>query len=241
MDDDYEPTPEEMKLMKVISERAEREIDEFFVFPDGDWFPQPSIVFYRILLQKLFTYFRHRWPNDFEPCMLRQWVNTAKEFYYADPTNPDAGNIDRSTFPLDLHPLDTVPIYELARVEYGAGLPKILALEFMAGGTAARGARFSDGGASKKGKEYEPKRSIRTICEKLDSYEFNKVIAFLRNADECADFYESTTAPIDVQIDSVEDGKEVIRYRRRGIPPSNKPQTLTFGRLRNILTEIKPK
>jgi hypothetical protein len=226
---------ETIQWLSELGQSEDREVEEFFVFPD--WFPKPAKDAYQILLSNLLGEFRHRWPNDFQPYMLRQWINTAKE-WWADPTNPEAGEFDRDK--TNFRNLDEPLIYELARNEYGAGLPMIEGLEFIADKNAVRGAGFSRGGVAKKGNKYEPKLSIKTICEKINSFAFNNVIAVLRDADQCVELYESTEAPINVQIDGVDDDQEVICFRLRGRPP-NKGKTLTFGRLRNILSEIKPK
>src|SRR6188768_248380 len=72
---------------------------------------------------------------------------------------------------------------------------------------------FTEGGKSKRGKEYEPKASIRTICKYIGSSAFDKVIEALNDANLCADLFESTISPIAIQVDSVDERCEIVRYR----------------------------
>ncbi len=112
------------------------------------------------------------------------------------------------------------------------GLPLLVDKEFI------KGKEFSSGGAPKKGKEYEPKASIRKVCEEIDSTKFEDVLKSLRDVEQCLDWYESTKSPIGVLFTGVYDNEEVISYLLRGTLPDNQKQ-LSFKRLRDILTEIK--
>lgn len=108
---------------------------------------------------------------------------------------------------------------------------------------AIKGVGFSSGGTPKKGKEYEPKASIRKICAKIQSHKFDDVLDSLRGedseiAEQCKDWYESTSDPIGVLFTGVDDKEEVISYLSRGELPDAQKQ-LTFRSLRNILSRIK--
>jgi len=105
---------------------------------------------------------------------------------------------------------------------------------------------LSKGGKAKRGKEYEPKASIRVICDLIQSRSFTDVLEFLKNEDgQCDDLYHSTDTPINVMflgvydIDSSEKKKrETIEYCKRG-DPQVPPKSIAFRTLRNILSEIK--
>lgn len=97
---------------------------------------------------------------------------------------------------------------------------------------------YRPGGTPKKGKEYEPKSSVRKICAHIQSMEFVKVLEALQNAELCNDLYESTSEPIGVLFTAVDENKETISFMRRGSLPDNQDD-ITFKRLRGILTEIK--
>lgn len=99
---------------------------------------------------------------------------------------------------------------------------------------------FHSGGARKKGKEFEPKASIRKICAKIESTKFDGVLEALKDAEICADWYESTRAPIGILITGVDDEKKTISYLPRG-NLADKQKTIKFARLRGILTEINKK
>jgi len=111
-------------------------------------------------------------------------------------------------------------------------------LPLLADKKAIKGKKFSSGGATKKGKEYEPKASIRKICTRIDSTKFDDVVDALRDADQCLDWYESTKKPTGVLFMAVYDNEEVISYLSRGALPDKQKQ-LSFKRLRDILTDIK--
>lgn len=126
----------------------------------------------------------------------------------------------------------------LAHIRYAVSLDKEKGLLLLAGEQAVKGERFSSGGTSKKGKEYEPKASIRKICANINSQKFDDVLEVLRDAEECAELYESTIDPIGVLFTEVDDGAGIIKYLLRGELPNNQKQ-ITFRRLKNILSEIK--
>lgn len=129
-------------------------------------------------------------------------------------------------------------INELAHIKYALSLPENECLRLLSGEQAAKGRKFSLGGTTKAKKEYEPKASIRKICERIESTQFDDVLEVLRDADKCGDWYESTSAPIGVLFVDVDDVKKEFSYLPRGALP-DKPKSRSFGRLRNILTEIK--
>ena len=99
------------------------------------------------------------------------------------------------------------------------------------------GDKFGGGGGSKKGKEYEPKASIRTICKQIGSFEFEKVMDFLRDDDCCDNLFHSTNSSIDSQF-GVNDDENIIYYTPRGSSP-DQGKKIAFSRLRNILSAIK--
>jgi hypothetical protein len=94
------------------------------------------------------------------------------------------------------------------------------------------------GGTAKKGRVYEPAASITIICKVINSTQFDRVLDFLRDADKCAHLYGSTINPIGVMFEGVDDGSKQIYYTLRGENPDNM-KTITFKRLRDILTKIK--
>jgi len=100
-----------------------------------------------------------------------------------------------------------------------------------------RSVRFK-GGTAKKGRVYEPAASITIICKVINSTQFDRVLDFLRDADKCAHLYGSTINPIGVMFEGVDDGSKQIYYTLRGENPDNM-KTITFKRLRDILTKIK--
>jgi len=109
----------------------------------------------------------------------------------------------------------------------------------LAGKVAKKGLSFSSGGGAKRGREYEPKASIRTICNQIGSFEFEKVMGFLRDEDCCDDLFHSTKSPINSQF-GVDDDENVIYYTPRGSSPDQQKK-ITFSRLRNILSAVKKK
>ena len=139
----------------------------------------------------------------------------------------------------ELFPVQFTPgIGKLHHYRKAILLGKIEGLRFLVGDNAAKGARFSTGGESKKGKEYEPKASIRYICCRINSHEFVNVLVVLKDADKCADYFESTIDPIGVLFSAVDDDKETISYQLRGARADDAKQ-FSYKRLRGILTEIK--
>lgn len=138
----------------------------------------------------------------------------------------------------ELFPVKFTPhIGTLHLCQKAVSLGKMEGLRFLAGKNAAKGAQFSTAGESKKGKEYEPKASIRSICSQINSRAFNEVLAVLKDADKCSDYFESTINPIGVLFTAVDDDAETISYLPRGASADSQKQ-IKFQRLRNILTEI---
>ncbi len=126
----------------------------------------------------------------------------------------------------------------LALIHEAISLGEEKGLPLLVDKKAIKGTKFSSGGTPKKGKEYEPKASIRKICTRIDSTKFDDVVDVLRDADQCLDWYESTKEPIGVFFTAVDDDDEVISYLSRGALPDKQKQ-LSFKRLRDILTDIK--
>lgn len=129
-------------------------------------------------------------------------------------------------------------ILDLANLFKWISLGKVEGAKGLAGKVAVKIQKLSTGGSSKNGNEYEPKVSIRKICEHIQSTKFDVVLNALRDAEMCADLHESTTNPIGVLFTSVDDKAEIISYLRRGKLPDNQEE-FKFKRLRDILTEIK--
>ena len=126
----------------------------------------------------------------------------------------------------------------LTWIRWCVGQGKEKGLEILGGGFAVSGVKFSSGGSPKKGKEYEPKKSIRKICEFIGSSKFDDVLDKLRDAEFCMNRYESTRDPIGVLFTGVYDGTETISYLKRGALP-NRQKQIGFKRLKDILDELK--
>ncbi len=126
----------------------------------------------------------------------------------------------------------------LSHVRYALELGKMEGVKVLAGELAAKGAGFSEGGRTKKGKVYEPAASIKIICESIGSYRFDDVLAVLQDADRCADMYESTNKPTGVLFSDVDCNAKTFSFTKRGDNPDNQKKR-TFGRLENILSGLK--
>lgn len=94
------------------------------------------------------------------------------------------------------------------------------------------------GGTAKKGRPNKLTASITIICKEINSTQFDRVLDFLRDADKCADLYESTVTPISVRFEGVDDDTEQISYTLRGDNP-DKMKTISFKTLQNKLSKIK--
>jgi hypothetical protein len=190
-----------------------------------DWVPEPVKTRFYDCRRKLQTQYPIsqiiEWMNQCDALaeISKSGLNDAISFYYPPPEVEDEAQF-------------------LARVRLAVSLEETEGLRLLAGELAVKGRRFSRAGATKKGREFEPKASIRKICTKIASTKFDDVIRALRDADRCADWYESTIAPIGISITGVDDENEMIFYLRRGKLP-DKQKTIKFARLRDILTEIK--
>lgn len=97
-----------------------------------------------------------------------------------------------------------------------------------------RAQKFPTGGRSKKGKEYEPKASIRKVTNILVKRSREAVIEYLKNEENCEKIYSAGG----VMFDGIDKEKKIIFYFDSKIDPDIK-QELTFKRLSNILYEIK--
>ncbi len=161
MEDDTEFPPEAIARITALLEKKEQEINDFFVFPD--WFPEPSKITYQILLSNLVQHFGKRWPNEFQPSLLRGWINHAMEFY-ATPDNPEAGNFDKAKFPTDFESLELPLIFELARCEYGANLPEIAGLTFLANKAMADG--YKSASAFRQREDYAHRLDFQALFNK---------------------------------------------------------------------------
>lgn len=146
---------------------------------------------------------------------------------------------DKKPYDDSLHYL--VDFYKAVKLGKTEGLRKL------AGEKSAKGEKFSSGGTSKRGKEYEPKLSIRRICKEINSTKFDDVLNFLRDGKQCAgvfdpqnsaDLFELTENPTGVLFTRVYDDRKVITYVKRGDSTDNQKQ-ITFRTLRNILAKEK--
>jgi hypothetical protein len=126
----------------------------------------------------------------------------------------------------------------LSWLKYCVDQGKEKGLELLAGGFAAKGVEFSSGGTPKKGKEFEPKKSIRKICEFIGSTRFDDVLNALRDDDTCLEWHEDLYDPIETLFTDVDDDFKKIIFKGRG-EHDNDADEISFGRLRNILTDIK--
>jgi hypothetical protein len=108
---------------------------------------------------------------------------------------------------------------------------------------------FTGGGAHKKGRVYEPKRSIRTVCEHIGSTDFTTVVEFFRDADgsaadQLADLFWSTITEMNLYNVEIDDragtDKGRLSYVLRGnAATAANTKSITLKRLKNILTEIR--
>lgn len=106
---------------------------------------------------------------------------------------------------------------------------------------------YRSGGSGKAGKVYEPKASIRALCDHIESADFDAVVEFLRDdaaADTLADLYESTQYEMNLHhvfIDvAADDGKGRLFYVLRGKAATPKNiKSLSMKRLDDILRDIR--
>lgn len=93
---------------------------------------------------------------------------------------------------------------------------------------------FPTGGSSKKGKEYEPKASIRKVAEQIGSRGRDAVLAYLDNEKNCENIYQAGA----VMFDGMDKEKRLLFYFDSERDPDVR-QELKFKRLSTILSEIK--
>jgi hypothetical protein len=133
-------------------------------------------------------------------------------------------------------------INTLARIKTAVAMRKVKGLAFLTDPIHAtrvlKGERFASGGSAKKGKEYEPRASIRKLCAYIRSVQLGDVLQALRDPERCNELYESTSDPIGVLFMGVHEDEQKITYLRRGDLP-NKQGEISFKTLTNILTKIK--
>lgn len=122
----------------------------------------------------------------------------------------------------------------LARVRYAVSLEETEGLRELAGEQAVKGKKFSSAGSSKKGREYEPKKSIRRVVQKLGKRNSDEVLMFLEDAENCELIYQDGG----VMFDGVDKEKKILFYYDSNSDP-DKRQELKFKRLGVILSEIK--
>ena len=193
-----------------------------------DWVPKFHQDDFRRIREKLLNTAIHGEPLT--AAQVIEWMDS-----HSVMTGSPSGVYQRvSVIPIKLHQ----DIGRLSFYRDVVALGKKKGLVLLAGEKAVKGEDFSSGGANKKGKEYEPKASIRKFSEQINSTEFSEMLNALKDADQCRDLYESTNNPIGVLFTGVDEESEVILYLPRGQLPDNQKQ-ITFGRLRNILSEIK--
>jgi hypothetical protein len=219
---------------KAIKERDNQDYDGVVGVPPEDWVPEWAINSFRHYRNRLLDV-RGYMPSD-----LIKMIAQYRSCFYAkdrDPSKfcpptvyPNGKNVDLYCFQDEIGFLSWLKWCVDQGPESG--------LKLLAGGFAAKGLKFSHRDSPKKGKEYEPKKSIRKICEFIESSNFDDVLAALRNADCCNDWYESTQDPIGVLFTEVDDDLQIISFMRRGETPNNQDER-SFGTLRNILTDIR--
>ena len=106
---------------------------------------------------------------------------------------------------------------------------------------------YRRGGAGKKGKDYEPKRSIRIICDYLNTHDPVTVINFLATADDGARWESELDAlrhersdPIELFDVSVDKDAGTWMWTTRRKPGlAGDFEVRTLRRLGNILSELK--
>jgi hypothetical protein len=179
------------------------------------------------------------------------------------PREPDRPVIIRKTFvdPDYLSGLDAdARLRKL--VEKAGGNPDVLDGDHTAGvlGAWARWkfdqaselkTTYRSGGSRKAGRVYEPKASIRVLCDHIGSADFDTVVNFLRDAnasgiaaDALADLYESTRYEMNLHQlfidDAADDGKGRLFYVLRGdaATPEN-TKSISMKRLGDILRDIR--
>lgn len=190
-----------------------------------DWFPDWHVTEFRRIRNNLLD--TPHYGEIITPEKAVEWLNEWASMH-------QQSGVNSHSVPIELQD----SIGKLSHYRFAASLPEIEGLRLLAGELAVRGQAMSQGGSAKKGNEYEPKASIRKICTQIESQKLNDVLDFLRSADQCADFYESTTNPIGVQFIGVDDEAETIEYLKRGQLPDN-PKTWAFRTLKNYLSQIK--
>jgi hypothetical protein len=221
MSGNEEISQQDLDRMAAFLERQQDLIDATIqqLYPDlPDWAPIPKIEQARRIIQTLLN-------DGFTPELIAQFVDDEM----AERLQVPGMARDSVAF---IHSIN-----ELAHIQFALSLGDIEGLRLLGGEKAVLGQSMSKGGTSKLGKEYEPKASIRIICSKIDSCDFETVLGFLRDAERCADLYESTINPIGVQFIGVDDEAAKVEYLKRGQLPNN-PKSITFCTLRNYLSQI---
>lgn len=142
----------------------------------------------------------------------------------------DAGRIESA---LKAH----APIAQYLRDEEAKFIKASLIMTKAAIPHVERSVKFK-GGTAKKGRPNKLTASITIICKEINSTQFDRVLDFLRDADTCADLYESTINPIGVRFEGVDDDTEQIYYTLRGENP-DKIKMISFKTLQNKLSKIK--
>ena len=113
-------------------------------------------------------------------------------------------------------------------------LGKIDGLRFLAGDNAAKGAKFPAGGTQKKGKEGELKASIRKVVARINKVGFDAVMEYLKDDQHCEDIYYYGG----VMFSRVDTQNRLLYYFDSKRSPDER-QSVSFKRIRNILSEIK--
>ena len=186
-----------------------------------DWVPEPVKTRFYDYRRKL----RTQYPDSqiielMNQCdeleeIIKRGLNDAISFNYPPPEVTDETKF-------------------LASVRYAVSLEETDGLRELAGEQAVKGKAFSSGGSSKKGREYEPKKSIRRVVQKLGKRNSDEVLMFLEDAENCELIYQDGG----VMFDGVDKEKKILFYYDSNSDP-DKRQELKFKRLGVILSEIK--
>ena len=217
------------QVYKAKEERDNQKYDGVVGVPPG-WVPEWAESFFRGYRNRLLDV-RGYTPNELLT-LINQYdeINNNPNGFRWPATYPNRQRVDPHCFQDE--------IGFLAWLRWCVDKGQKDGLEVLGGGFAVNGMKFNAGGSCKKGKEYEPKKSIRKICEKIGSRDFNDVLDALRDAELCNDLYESIQDPVGVLFTEVDDNLKIIKFMKRGKTPDNQEQR-TFGTFRNILTAIK--
>ncbi len=207
----------------LLDERNKSPYDGVLGSPP-DWVPDWAISFFKGYRNRLLDVRGYTSEEVLSLIDTQDKVSEDAEFHWP-VTYPNGQKAD----PFCFH--DEVRF--LAWLRWCVNLGPSKGLEILGGGFAPTGQKFRSGGSSKKGKEYEPKSSIRRICDEIGSCKFDIVLDALCSGKYC----DSFDAQIGIDIQEINEDAQRIDYRL--IDPPYTEKQMSYKTLKNILSDIK--